>query len=416
MKRHLLFIALLSLPLVACKKYKNKEVYANVPVYMDYETLRSSFEFQQGAAPINGSGNIFLHNQYILLSEAYRGIHIIDNSSPQNPVQIGFISIPGNTQIAVKNDLLYANSYIDLLTIDISSVTDPKLICRYEDVLSYDMPPIQESYPVADIYKDRGVVIDWKIEKTKEVSGFMKKCFVADCEDCDKEEMEVKIATGGSVNLGASRSKFAIKADYLYILDGGDIKSFSIAGGDCPDYKSKKRTWREPETLISDDQNLFMGTTTGMVIYDVSNPDQPDEISEVEHITSCDPVVVQGDYAYLTIRSSSECGGDQNEVQVIDISNRNWPKFKSSGDLMEPYGLGIDGNLLFVCDGIYGIKVYDASDPVDAPDNLIKTFHGITALDVIPYNGVAIVITENSIAQYDYSDPENLILLSVLDF
>jgi hypothetical protein len=426
MKKLLLFVALAVLAGTtnSCKKYKNKEVYANVPVYMEYEDFRQSYEYIPGGVPMEMAGNLFIHDNHILVSDMDQGIHIVDNTDKASPFVTGFMNIPGNTQLSVKNNYLYANSFIDLLVIDISNMNNPVLVSRLENAFSYSLPMINESYPVADLNKDRGVVIGWTIEKTKDVTGFGKKLFVSDCEDCDQEEIDVEtVATkspvttgGGRINLAGSMTKFAIIDNHLYALDDDEIKSFNISSPTHPNFRGRSRTFSDPETLFPDGDHLFVGTTTGMLIYDTQgNRDFPTKISEIEHVESCDPVVVDGDYAYITLRSGSECGGAEDEFQVIDISNRSWPKHKRSYDMEDPHGLGVDGNLLFICDGEEGLKIFDKSDPVKAGKNLMYHFPAIRTVDIIPNNGTAIMIAEEGIYQYDYTDPGNIFVLSMLD-
>jgi hypothetical protein len=103
-----------------------------------------------------------------------------------------------------------------------------------------------------------------------------------------------------------------------------------------------------------------------------------------------------------------------NQLDVIDISDYNNPFIEKSYPMTNPHGLGIDNNLLFICDGNAGLKVFDATDPIESGNNIIHTFNDITAIDIIPNNELAIVIGENSIKQYDYSNPEELILLSTI--
>ena len=64
-------------------------------------------------------GKIYFKEGYIFINEELKGIHVIDNRNPENPQNIGFIEIPGNVDIAIKNNTLYADSYIDLGAIDI---------------------------------------------------------------------------------------------------------------------------------------------------------------------------------------------------------------------------------------------------------------------------------------------------------
>ena len=160
-----------------------------------------------------------------------------------------------------------------------------------------------------------------------------------------------------------------------------------------------------------------MGTTTGMIIYNAKNaPSDPNEISDIEHVESCDPVVVSGDYAFLTMRSGNDCGSVQDELQVIDISNKYFPWVRKTYDMTNPYGLGIDNNLLFVCDGEDGLKIYDNSDPVKCGQNLLFTHENVDARDIILNNGIAILIAEHGIYQYNYSNPSNMQYISSMEF
>ena len=419
MKQTLLFLFALIIAgsFTSCKKYKNKEVYANVPVYMDYESFRNSFDFLEGTVPVENPGNIFIHNQYTFVCDEDKGIHIIDNSDRTNPHFIGFMKIIGVSQVAVRENTLYANSFIDLVTIDISNINAPELIDRDQEVFTYTTPISDDKYPIADIHKNKGVVVDWNIELTKEVSGFGEKWFVADCEECEQTEMQTKSLASVHVNLAGSRSKMAIIGDYLYVLDMEELKSFNISNQADPDVGDSRNTWANPETLFPEGDYLYVGTTTGMIIYDTeSDPERPKQKGEVEHVEACDPVVVQGDYAYVTLRSGSDCGGIENELQVIDVSKKWMPVLKRQFDMDDPHGLAVEGDLLFICDGDSGLKVFDNSDPLDCGDRLLYNFPGIQTSDLILNDGTAIMIAKDGVYQYDYSNPSDLQFTSIVYF
>jgi hypothetical protein len=96
----------------------------------------------------------------------------------------------------------------------------------------------------------------------------------------------------------------------------------------------------------------------------------------------------------------------------VDISDPLRPFLKVSYGMQSPYGLGIDGNMLFVCDD--GLKIFDASDPLQIGARQLNYFSGINGFDVIPYNNILILIGSDGLYQYDYSDIQNIKLISTL--
>jgi len=157
---------------------------------------------------------------------------------------------------------------------------------------------------------------------------------------------------------------------------------------------------------------LFIGSRTGMLVYELTNPAQPTYLSSFMHASACDPVVVEGTTAYVTLRAGTVCEGTTNALEVIDIADIKSPKMIRSYQMFGPYGLGIDDGTLFVCDGDAGLKVYDATDPNRITDHLLAHFDDIDAFDVIPLGGVLMLIGADGLFQYDYSDLTNLKLLS----
>jgi len=151
-----------------------------------------------------------------------------------------------------------------------------------------------------------------------------------------------------------------------------------------------------------------------MHILDLVNPAAPNFLSSYTHITACDPVVVEGDRAYVTLRSGNTCGGFQDLLEVIDISDKYEPKRLSSFSMSKPYGLGIDNGTLFVCEGEYGLKVYDATNENSITSNMIAWFPGINAYDVIPLDNFLFMIGEDGFYIYDYSDLNNISILGSL--
>ena len=84
--------------------------------------------------------------------------------------------------------------------------------------------------------------------------------------------------------------------------------------------------------------------------------------------------------------------------------------------MTNPHGLGIDDKTLFICDGSDGLKAFDATDVTTIDQNLLAHYKDIDAKDVIPYKNTLIMIGEDGIFQYDYSNPKDIKLLSTIAF
>jgi hypothetical protein len=220
--------------------------------------------------------------------------------------------------------------------------------------------------------------------------------------------------TNGGTGTGGSLARFTVYDNFLYTVDNYSLRLFDVSTSEDPVMKSEMYVGWNIETIFPYEQKLFLGSTTGLYVYSLADPANPSFISQFRHASSCDPVVVQGDYAYVTLRAGNLCGDIQSQLDVIDISDIQSPSLVKEYAMEEPYGLGIDGELLFVCDGNAGLKIFNANDPMAIDQNKIAEYGDINAYDVIPLGNVLILIGTNGLYQYDYSDPENIRVLSVI--
>lgn len=403
----------------ACRDEYTEVFTANSPVYMSYEQLRESVKFSSPRDLVN-PGKIYFKDETIFINEALKGIHIIDNSNPANPQNIGFIEIPGNADIAVKNDILYADSYVDLVVIDISDISDPTEVTRIEDIFPYTTPPYNEEYPVARIDESQGVIIEWEIKRVRQKMEFYTYPVYYDGVG-PEYAMSDGVAggrvaqPGGSFGIGGSMARFGLYSDYLYAVDQSTLYIFDVNVDDDPDAIGKQNVGWDVETMFIYDGHMFFGTQSGMRVYNLDVATLPQYTGQFSHITACDPVVVADGYAYVTLRGGNLCGSDVNRLDVLQLSNdyKNFSLIQSY-PMHGPYGLGIDGNLLFVCDGDAGLKVYDASFKFTMDDHMITRVPNIHAFDVIPVNGFLFMIGEDGFYQYDYSDLQDIRQISFI--
>ena len=138
-----------------CKDIIYENDLRNVPVYLSYNDLRTSSIVKTASSELINPGKIYFYKGYIFINEELKGIHIIDNTDPRNPVNKSFIKVPGNMDMAIKDNILYADSYIDIVAIDISDLENPKEVKRVENVFPYTIPKINDNkYLMADINRN----------------------------------------------------------------------------------------------------------------------------------------------------------------------------------------------------------------------------------------------------------------------
>ena len=135
-------------------------VMAYRPVYGDSTNLDVSI---QDPRPIDKAGKIYSYQDLLIVNEVGKGIHLYDNIDPANPVKLNYVSIPGNHDVAIKNGILYADSYADLLALEITRDT-VQVLKRIADVMPFssEMPP-QESTYFECVDPAKGLVIGWEI-------------------------------------------------------------------------------------------------------------------------------------------------------------------------------------------------------------------------------------------------------------
>jgi hypothetical protein len=106
-------------------------------VYLSYEELRNSFAVD-APRPIKKGGKIYVYGDMLFINERNQGIHVVDNSDPKVPRQLSFLNIPGNIDIAVKGQTLYADSFVDLVVLDISNLDQIRAVNRINDTFPYN--------------------------------------------------------------------------------------------------------------------------------------------------------------------------------------------------------------------------------------------------------------------------------------
>jgi hypothetical protein len=397
----------------SCEDKLEHEYTINEPVYLPTVEFKNAVKMES-AKEMSVAGKIYFYQDYIFVNEKFEGIHVIDNSDPTKPTNSKFISIPGNIDMAIKDDILYADSYTDLIAIDISDINTISIKKRFADIFPFSLPPTDNNYQLGQIDPEKGVVVGWKVKRISEKYEEPKHYpYYDDVMFSDASTSNGIKASGGGTGKAGSMAKFMINTNTLYTLNSNfSLSLFDISNPEQISKNGQLNVGWGMETLFVYESNLFIGARNGMFIYDISNPFSPQFVSQYSHFMSCDPVVVTNDLAYITLRAGNFCGQNTSQLDVVDLSDITNPTLLKSYSMENPYGLGIDDELLFVCDGTAGLKIYNATDPLNLGSNLLKVYSDMTPYDVIPLGSVLVLISPEGLFQYDYSDINNIQLLS----
>ena len=400
----------------SCKDETYTIQTANVPIYMNVDEWRSLPLEIESARSIKEAGQIYIYGELLFVVEPLEGIHIINNSNPEAPINLAFLPVYATSQISIRNDVLFTNSYFDILSIDISDPMNPSLVSRAENAVSFDaitlLPGYDNNYTMANVNQPDNVIIGWELDDVK-MPLYNHYAICGDVSFANLESSSGGGEFGPQIGIGGSLARFTILNDHLYTLETNSLQSFAISNSGSLSDQGSQDIWRTCETIFPNQNHLFIGTTSGMLIYDIVNPGSPALKSEVNHIVSCDPVVVQEGRAYVTLSTGINCWGT-NSLEVMNVEDFTNPSNITQYSLTHPQGLGVDGNLLFVCDDEDGLKIFDRTDDFTITDHLILHESSILSKDVIAHEGVLIVRAQDGIHQWSYADQNNFHELSVI--
>lgn len=130
------------------------------PVYASYADIRMVRVL--APQPLKNAGKIYVKDNYLFINEVGAGIHVLDNRNPAQPLSLAFLSIPGNHEIAIKDSILYADNFLDLVAINIGNPRNARVVKRIENAFDYPAFPLATNVRFECADRDRGVVIRWE--------------------------------------------------------------------------------------------------------------------------------------------------------------------------------------------------------------------------------------------------------------
>ena len=232
--------------------------------------------------------------------------------------------------------------------------------------------------------------------------------FLACNKDGTSDASSVSTGTGGSL------ARFTIVGNYLYIADHFSLRPVDISNPHSPVAKPEIPVGFEVETIFPYQDKLFIGSTQGMFVYSLLNPEAPSKLGGVVHIRSCDPVVANDSVAYSTLQGGTRCGPAESGLYIYNVKNVTNPVLMKLLPLTTPFGLGLKDSVVFVCrgaNGISAVKIKDPSNPV-----VMYTKTDGNYMDVIPYQDMLICYVKTGIIIYDASNPANIVKVGTVNY
>jgi len=213
---------------------------------------------------------------------------------------------------------------------------------------------------------------------------------------CNAEDSAGPNGDAKGDGVGGSLARFTLAGNYLYTVDDQSLRIFDLSQRDKPEFVNQKHIGFDIETLYSLGEYLFVGSRLGMFIYDISDPEFPLQLAAVEHVRSCDPVVSDGAFAYVTLHTNAACEGNVNQLEIYNVENPMAPYLLNTINMDRPIGLGLHGeNLLVTDEGV--VRIFDVTNP--AMPDLIGGIP-VQGFDVIIRQDHLFVIGAEGLYQY----------------
>lgn len=388
-------------------------------IYGDLDDVRR-IPVNHTAEDIINPGKVFVGDDFILIGEEEKGIHVIDNSNPNNPVFINFLNIPGNREFFVSGDLLFAESYYDLVKIDIRDIRNAQLVSRAENIFTTPSLNAAGEELLGFSFENVTEKIDINSDLRRELNSTNVAYFdylnnIIPVSAVPTSFAGNSNATSGTVN------RISYHKEHVYIINSNELKVIKDASNGLEKLESTNsviRGWGL-ETVFPYEDALFIGSRSAMDILDITNPGQPEFLYNFSHATSCDPVLAKDKVAYITLRTGdfAPCPGNTNSLVVLDINNLSQPTQTEDIVMTSPYGMTLIGDDLYVAEGENGFKIFDAADR--AHPVLTDHVMNIEAYDIIEHpsnTNLLLIAGPNGIEQYSGKQDNSLVLESNISF
>lgn len=231
-------------------------------------------------------------------------------------------------------------------------------------------------------------------------------------------------SSNSNASVNGSYSSMLTLGNKLYTVSKEELTTFDITDRAHPILLDQKQVGFQIENLYHTEGVLFIGSQTALHIFALNQKGIPEKKSTTNYsnfgqeVQPCDPVIANDGFAYATLSSRNETGGpcsrafEINELRTYNVINLEAPILESTTEMLSPKGLSIDDDRLYVCEGEYGLKIFDLSQK-QLPQ-LLSAINSCQCYDIIIHNGLILAVGKKEIYQYTYGDNKTLIQLKTI--
>ncbi|HLD29482.1 MAG TPA: carboxypeptidase regulatory-like domain-containing protein, partial [bacterium] len=339
------------------------------------------------------SGLIYPDGVFISGTKAYigydtSGLYVIDISDPLNPAELGHYDSSGHARRAFVSD---STAYLaDRESFLILNVSNPASITKLGE---YITPSLGTSLAISGSYAYLGdsgktalCVIDIsqpaqpQLVEISDYAGTPNDLAISGNYICvaggtaDLRILNISnplnVTQASLLSLAGEASGIDIYGNYACVAaKNGGVRIVDISNPLSPfEYNS----FFTPFTTTSDIYDVRISShyaycvdySSGLLVFDISDPANPDNVAVLSSAKKAKSIYIDGDYAYTCHDYYS---GIEGSIQIFDISRPTSPVktgYYNTGDY--PNNVRVENGFAYVANGSYkGLTILDVSDPVN---------------------------------------------------
>ncbi len=272
--------------------------------------------------PIGGTVSMDIAGDLMATAHDWDGVLLTNISDTENPEVLSHLDIRDARQVELFNDRLYAFTNDSMFIYDLTDLTAPEQITAMEVNMFYTGPQIVMN-------EDRMISNNGSRMHVYDMADPDNPTFLYDMETPTGSMNWFALPTldGTLLYTGESFSQEDTYSYYKYDVSGTTeatlLGQFDVTTPDGEFRVSSVRTIIHGDTMISAQQSSYYQPTSEVVVYDISDFEDPTEIGSVEIENHVGKYMVQ--WSNLIAMGGSRDDYSQSGITIVDVSDPTNP-------------------------------------------------------------------------------------------